>query len=58
VMLAGAGYMVDFLIFILLPQFDLQLAGLAFLLEVTFPFWLVIKGVDIEGRKSRALEMS
>jgi len=54
-MVAGVGYMADFLVF-LLPQLDVQIAGFAFLAEVTFPFWLLIKGVDVEAWKSRALD--
>ena len=52
-MIAGVGYMADFLVFFLLPQLDVQLAGLAFLAEVAFPFWLLIKGIDVEVWKSR-----
>lgn len=52
-MIAGVGYMADFLVFFLLPQLDVQLAGLAFLAEAVFPFWLLIKGIDIEAWISR-----
>ena len=55
-MIAGVGYMADFLVFFLLPQLDAPIAGFAFLAEVVFPFWLLIKGVDVEVWKSRALE--
>jgi hypothetical protein len=55
-MVAGVGYMADFLVFFLLPQLDVQIAGFAFLAEVAFPFWLLIKGVDVEAWKSRALD--
>jgi hypothetical protein len=54
-MVAGVGYVADFLVFFLLPQFDVQIAGFAFLAEVAFPFWLLIKGVDVKAWKSRAL---
>ena len=54
-MVAGLGYIADFMVFFLLPQLDVPIAGLAFLAEVAFPFWLLIKGIDIEGWKSRAL---
>jgi hypothetical protein len=53
-MVAGVGYVADFLVFFLLPQLDVQIAGLAFLAEVALPFWLLIKGVDVEAWKSRA----
>ncbi len=55
-MIAGVGYVADFLVFFLLPQLDVQIAGFAFLAEVAFPFWLLTKGVDVEAWKSRALE--
>jgi hypothetical protein len=55
-MVAGVGYMADLMVFFLLPQLDVQIAGFAFLAEVAFPFWLLIKGVDVEAWKSRALD--
>jgi len=54
--IAGLGYLADFLIFFLLPNLDLGVAALAFLGELPFPFWLLIKGVNVEQWKSRALE--
>jgi len=54
--LAGLGYVTDFLIFFLLPNLNWQVAGLAFLGELLFPLWLLIKGINVEPRKSRALE--
>jgi hypothetical protein len=54
--LAGLGYVTDFLIFFLLPNLNWQVAGLAFLGELLFPLWLLIKGVNIERRTRRALE--
>ena len=42
---AGLGYVTDFLIFYLIPSLDWQVAGIAFLGEVLFPLWLLIKGV-------------
>lgn len=54
-MIAGVGYVADFLVYFLLPQVNVQIAGLAFLAEVIFPFWLLIKGVDVEAWKSYAL---
>jgi len=38
--IAGAGYVTDFLIFFLLPNLNWQLAGFAFLAELPFPLWL------------------
>jgi hypothetical protein len=44
-MVAGLGYVIDFLVFILLPSLNWQVAGFAFLGELPFPLWLLIKGV-------------
>ena len=54
--MAGVGYVTDFLVFFLLPNLNWQVAGLAFLGELPFPLWLLIKGVNVERWKSRALE--
>ena len=54
--IAGLGYMIDFLIFFLLPNLNWQVAGFAFLAELPFPLWLLMKGVNIEKWKSRTLE--
>lgn len=54
--IAGLGYVTDFLIFFLLPNLDWQVAGFAFLGELPFPLWLLIKGVNVEQWRSRALE--
>lgn len=53
-LVAGAGYVADFLVFFLLPEVDVQIAGFAFLAEVVFPFWLLIKGVDAGGWRGGA----
>lgn len=42
---AGLGYVLDFLVFILLPSLNWQVAGFAFLGELPFPVWLLIRGV-------------
>jgi hypothetical protein len=54
--ISGVGYLADFLIFFLLPNLNWQVAGFAFLGELLFPLWLLIKGVNVERWKSRALE--
>jgi Domain of unknown function (DUF4386) len=54
--IAGAGYVTDFLIFFLLPNLKWQVAGFAFLAELPFPIRLLLKGVNIEQWKSRKLE--
>ena len=44
-MIAGLGYVLDSLVFILLPRLNWQIAGFAFLGELPFPLWLLIRGV-------------
>ena len=43
--IAGIGYVLDGLVYILLPGLNWQVAGLAFLGELPFPLWLLIRGV-------------
>ena len=43
-MIAGLGYVIDFLVFVLLPGLNWQVAGFAFLGELPFPLWLLIRG--------------
>jgi hypothetical protein len=54
--IAGWGYVTDFLVFFLLPNLNWQVAGFAFLGELPFPLWLLMKGVNVEQWTSRALE--
>jgi hypothetical protein len=54
--IASLGYVTDFLIFFLLPNLNWQIAGFAFLAELSFPLWLLLKGVKVDQWKSRALE--
>ena len=56
--MAGVGYVADFLIFFLLPNLNWPVAGLAFLAELLFPLWLLIKGVNVKRRTSRTLEVA
>lgn len=51
--IACLGYLTDFLIFFLFPNLDLRVASFAFLAEVVFPFWLLIKGVNVEQWEKR-----
>jgi hypothetical protein len=43
--IAGLGYVLDALVFILLPSLNWQVAGFAFLGELPFPLWLLFRGV-------------
>ncbi len=54
--IAGLGYVTDFLVFFLLPNLNGQVAGIAFLAELPFPLWLSLKGINFKRWKSRALE--
>jgi hypothetical protein len=46
--IGGFGYLIDFFIFILFPNFDVTVSQFAFIGELLFPLWLLIKGVNIE----------
>jgi len=48
IVVAGLGYVTDFLIFFLLPNLNWQVAGFAFLAELPFPLWLLMRGINIE----------
>ena len=54
--IAGLGYMIDFLIFFLLPNLNWQVAGFAFLGELPFPLWLLTKGISAEQWRKHVLE--
>ncbi len=56
IMIAGWGYVTDFLIFFLLPHLNWQVAGFAFLAELPLPLWLLLKGVKVEQWKNHALK--
>lgn len=47
--IAGLGYVADFLVYILFPNLGWQIAGFAFLAELPFPLWLLIKGLNTES---------
>jgi hypothetical protein len=56
-MLGGLSYTVSAILFFLFPSFDATLFGLfAFIAESLFYLWLLIKGVNVEEWKKRALE--
>lgn len=50
------GYLIDFVIFSLFPNFDMTISAFTFFGEILFPLWLLIKGVNVEQWKKRALE--
>jgi Domain of unknown function (DUF4386) len=56
-MLVGLCYTVSAVLFFLFPNFDATILGLfAFIGEFIFYLWLLIKGVNVEEWKKRALE--
>jgi hypothetical protein len=56
-MIGGLCYIVGAVLFFLFPNFDLMIFGLfAFIGELIFYLWLLIKGVNVEEWEKRALE--
>lgn len=55
-MIGCFGYLIDSVIFFLFPDIDVTLSSFTFIGELLLPLWLVIKGVDVEQWKKRALE--
>lgn len=45
-MVAGSGYLIDFLGYFLLTNYNLSIASFTFIGELTLIFWLLIKGVN------------
>ena len=57
-MLAGSCYTVDAILFLLVPDFDATMLGLfAFIGELLFYLWLLIKGVNVEEWEKRFLNL-
>jgi hypothetical protein len=50
------GYLIDFFTFFLFPNFGIIISQYTFLGEVMMVFWLLIKGVNVEEWKKRALQ--
>jgi hypothetical protein len=50
------GYLIESFTFFVFPNFDAIITQYTWLGELTFPLWLLIKGVDVEQWKKRALE--
>jgi hypothetical protein len=53
--IAGFGYLIDFATFFLLPNFP-SIGQYLTWGELLWPFWVLIKGVDVEQWEKRALE--
>jgi hypothetical protein len=54
--IACFGYLIDFVIFSLFPNFDATIGQFTGWGEILFPLWLLIKGVNVEQWENRALE--
>ena len=50
------GYLTDSFIFFFVPDFGIKFSEFTFLGEALITFWLLIKGVNVEEWKKRALE--
>ncbi len=48
--LAGAGYLVDFLRYVLLPDVQVTVTQFTFIGELLFPLWLVVRGINASRR--------
>jgi hypothetical protein len=55
-LVAGVGYLVDFALFFLFPAITITVSEFTFVGEVLLLLWLLIKGVNVEQWKKRALE--
>jgi hypothetical protein len=54
--IACFGYLIEFLTFFLFPNFDATIFQVMEFGEMLLPLWLLIKGVNVEQWKKRALE--
>ena len=55
-MIGSLGYVIDSVMFFLFPQLNVKVGQFTFVGELLFPLWLLIKGVNVEKWKERALE--
>ena len=54
--IGGFGYLIDFFIFFLFPNFDVAVSNFTGFGEILIALWLLIKGVNVEQWEKRALE--
>ncbi len=54
--IAGLGYLADFILFFLFPGVGVTVSEFTFVGEVLLLLWLLIKGVNVEQWERRALE--
>ena len=50
------GYLIDFFIFFLFPNFDVEVSPITSVGEILIALWLLIRGVNVEQWEKRALE--
>jgi hypothetical protein len=55
-MIGCFGYLIDYVIFFLIPDFGTSIALFTGFGEQLFPLWLLIKGVNVEEWEKRAIE--
>ncbi|MCC6456151.1 MAG: DUF4386 domain-containing protein [Caldilineaceae bacterium] len=55
-LVAGVGYVVDFILFFLFPGITVTVSEFTFVGEVLLLLWLLIRGVNVEQWQKRALE--
>ncbi len=53
--IAGLGYLIEFVLFFLFPHLNASIKMFTFWGEVLFPLWLLIKGVNVEQWEKRTL---
>ena len=51
----GIGYLMDFVAFILFPDFKVKISTYTGFLEILFPLWLMVKGVNVKLWEESAL---
>lgn len=56
IIIAGCGYLIEFVLFFLFPNLDASIKMFTFWGEVLLPLWLVIKGVNADKWEERVLE--
>ncbi len=54
--IAGLGYLIEFVLFFLFPQLDVSIITFTFWGEVLLPLWLLVKGVNVKQWENRTLE--
>jgi hypothetical protein len=54
--IAGFGYLVDFILFFLFPGVGVTVSEFTFVGEVLLLLWLLLRGVNVKQWEKRALE--